>query len=101
MSDSASPFAVPCVLGWSNHDTGPVSLRLYALDRDEHPRWAAPFARVAEVPLMEQGQAREGDRVVVVMCGDSRFVTDDELRRCVEAARAAVRAVLDPVAEGA
>lgn len=96
MSDSASPFAVPCVLGWSNHDTGPVSLRLYALDRGEHPRWATPVARVAEVPLIEQGQAREGDRAVVVMCGDSRFVTDDELRRCVEAAQAAVRDVLDP-----
>jgi hypothetical protein len=101
MSDSAFPFAVPCVLGWSNPDTGPVSVRLYALDRDEQPRWAEPVARVAEVPLMERGQAREGDRALVVMCGARGNVTDDELRRCVEAVRAAVRDVLDPAADRA
>ncbi|HKR56387.1 MAG TPA: hypothetical protein VJS20_08800, partial [Gemmatimonadales bacterium] len=52
-------------LGWSNPDTGPTSLRLYALDQGDQPRWAQPHARVAEVPLIEAG-AKEGERYVLL-----------------------------------
>lgn len=54
---------IELMLGWSNADTGP--LRLYALDAGPAPRWAAPHARVAEVPLIERGD-REGTRYVLL-----------------------------------
>lgn len=56
---------LPVVLGWSNADTGPVGMRLYALDAGESPRWAKPHARVAEIPLMNAG-AHEGDRFRII-----------------------------------
>lgn len=65
-------------LGWSNPDTGPCSLRLYALDQGDQPRWAQPHARVAEVPLIEAG-AKEGDRYVLM--------TGEEYDAMVERAR--------------
>lgn len=86
-------FSVTCILGWSNHDTGPVSLRLYALDQGPHPRWDKPFARVVEKPLIERGQASEGCRAVVLLVGD-RFVSDEVLERCRLAAEQGVRDVL-------
>lgn len=88
-----APFSVPCVLGWSNHDTGPMSLRLYALDQGPHPRHAEPFARVAEQPLMEAGNAVEGDRAIVVLVGD-RHLSEDDFAACGVAVEQAVRAVL-------
>jgi hypothetical protein len=59
---------VPVTLGWSNPDTGPTDLRLYALDQGPAPRWVQPHARVAEVPLVERG-GTEGDRYVVIRTG--------------------------------
>lgn len=87
------PFSVPCTLGWSNHDTGPMSLRLYALDQGPHPRHATPFARVAEQPLMEAGGATEGCRALVVLLGD-RYLSDDVMARCQEAAARAITETL-------
>lgn len=86
-------YSVPCVLGWANHDTGPMSLRLYALDQGSQPRHDKPFARVAEQPLMERGAAREGDRAIVVLVGD-RFMSDDAFAACGAAVEQAVRAAL-------
>jgi hypothetical protein len=83
--------AIPAKLGWSNHDTGPEQLRLYALDAGPDPRWALPHARVAETALIENGY-REGDRVVVIAIGGA---TPDVLDRCCAAATAAVTAELD------
>lgn len=68
-SGYGSSDALPAVLGWSNADTGPVGLRLYALDQGDSPRWARPHARVAEQALMEAG-ASEGDRYRIVRQGD-------------------------------
>lgn len=65
----------PAVLGWSNPDTGPASLRLYATDRGDSPRWARPRARVIEDALMEAGST-EGDRYIVTRLGD-RFVSPE------------------------
>jgi len=56
-------------LGWSNPDTGPTSLRLYALDQGDQPRWTQPHARVAEMPLIEAG-AHEGSRYVLLRAED-------------------------------
>lgn len=71
------PYALPCTLGWSNPDTGPENVRLYALDAGPSPRWAKPHARVAETAIREHdGGMREGDRYLVVRVGD-RFVDDD------------------------
>jgi hypothetical protein len=66
MSD---PTVVTAVLGWSNPDTGPLSLRLYATDQGDDPRWAKPHARVAEQPFIETG-ATEGDRFVIARVGN-------------------------------
>lgn len=87
-------FSVPCVMGWANPDTGPMNLRLYALDQGPSPRWDKPFARVAEKPLMEAGNAVEGDRAIVVLVGD-RFLSDDDFAACGAAVEQAVRAVLN------
>lgn len=57
--------AVPLKLGWSNPDCGPESMRLYATDQDEQPRWAAPHARTAETVLHEMG-AHEGSRWLLI-----------------------------------
>lgn len=91
---SMEPFAVPCTLGWSNHDTGPMSLRLYALDQGPQPRHDKPFARVAERPLMEAGNATEGCRAIVVLVGD-RYLPDEVLAECQRAAVIAVSQTLD------
>jgi hypothetical protein len=91
---SNEPFSVPCTLGWSNHDTGPMSLRLYALDQGPQPRHEKPFARVAEQPLMEGGHATEGTRAIVVLVGD-RFTPDELLAKCQAAAVNAVALTLD------
>lgn len=73
------PQVIPCTLGWANEDTGPESLRLYALDAGAAPRWATPHARCAETAIVERdGGLREGDRYLVVRVGD-RFVTDETL----------------------
>ncbi|WP_207223618.1 hypothetical protein [Pseudonocardia sediminis] len=67
--DCGDGDGVDLTLGWSNSDTGPTGMRLYALDAGESPRWAVPHARVAEVPLMERGH-HEGDRFRLVFAGD-------------------------------
>jgi hypothetical protein len=71
---------VPAVLGWSNGDTGPASVRVYATDRGDSPRWAKPRARVIEDALLEAG-CHEGDRIAVVVLGD-RFTerTPDDVQ---------------------
>lgn len=58
---------VPVVMGWSNSDTGPEALRLYALDAGDAPRWAKPHARVAETAIREAVGVREGVRGVVIL----------------------------------
>lgn len=85
------PFAFAAKLGWSNPDTGPAPLRLYALDAGRSPRWDRPRARVAEDPLIAAG-GHDRDRVVVVAVG---LVDDGVLAACVAAAQAAVTAVVD------
>jgi len=62
-------LAIPAKLGWSNADTGPVGMRLYALDQGDDPRWAKPHARVVEQPLMEAGIG-EGARATVIVTWD-------------------------------
>lgn len=52
---------IPLKLGWSNPNCGPESMRLYALDLGDQPRWAEPHARCAETVLRERG-AHEGSR---------------------------------------
>ncbi len=64
-------------LGWANPDCGPCSLRLYALDQGDQPRWRDPHARVAEVPLIEAG-AREGGRFVLLSVAEYADRTDAE-----------------------
>jgi hypothetical protein len=66
---------IPLKLGWSNPDTGPTSLRLYALDQGDQPRWARPYARVAEVPLIEQG-AHEGSRYALLTAAELGLMQD-------------------------
>lgn len=65
VGDVPPELTIVLKLGWSNPDTGPTSLRLYALDQGDQPRWAKPHARVAEVPLIEAG-AKEGDRFILM-----------------------------------
>jgi hypothetical protein len=83
---------VPAVLGWSNSDTGPENVRLYALDEGSGPRWTQPVARVVERALLES-QAREGDRAIVLVVGD-RFLSNDVFERCQVAAVLAVAEIL-------
>ena len=83
---------VPAVLGWSNSDTGPENVRLYALDEGTAPRWIQPIARVVERALLES-RAQEGDRAVVLVVGD-RFLSNDVFERCQIAAVLAVTEVL-------
>lgn len=85
--DTPWPLVVPCVLGWSNPGTGPESLRLYALDQGQSPRWARPKERVPEAALVEAG-AGEGWRCVVVAVGD-RY-TDERVVAAVQAALATI-----------
>lgn len=68
LAEAATSLAVTCTLGWSNADTGPDNMRLYALDMGNSPRWATP-PRVPEAALREAG-AQEGDRFLVVRLGD-------------------------------
>lgn len=56
---------IPLKLGWSNPNCGPESMRLYALDQGDQPRWAEPHARVAETVLRELG-AHEGSRWLLI-----------------------------------
>jgi hypothetical protein len=81
------PLVIPCTLGWANPDTGPESVRLYALDAGASPRWAKPRARVAETAIREAGRPWEGDRYLVVQVGD-RFVDDQRLADLGEQIRA-------------
>jgi hypothetical protein len=83
---------VPAVLGWSNSDTGPENVRLYALDQGPSPRWVEPSARVVERSLVER-LAVEGDRAVVLVVGD-RFLPNDVFEQCQVAAVLAVAEVL-------
>lgn len=83
---------VPAVLGWSNSDTGPENVRLYALDQGPQPRWAEPSARVVERALKER-LAAEGDRAIVLVVGD-RFLPNDVFEKCQVAAVLAVAEVL-------
>jgi hypothetical protein len=63
----AASVTIPVKLGWSNPDTGPESMRLYALDAGDQPRWAEPHARVAETAIRELVGLNEGARGVLVM----------------------------------
>lgn len=83
---------VPAVLGWSNADTGPERVRLYALDQGPQPRWAEPVARVAEHALVERSAA-EGDQAIVLVVGD-RFLPKNVFEQCQVAAVLAVAEVL-------
>lgn len=58
---------IPVKLGWSNEDTGPEDMRLYALDAGDQPRWVQPHARTAETALRETRAWIEGARGVVVV----------------------------------
>ena len=87
-------YSVTAKIGWSNPDTGPESMRLYATDRGDSPRWDKPHARVVETAMREAGALLEGDRVVVVTIG-SRFVDDELVERARVAAEEAVAAVLE------
>jgi len=58
---------IPVKLGWSNDDTGPEDMRLYALDAGDSPRWAQPHARTVEVALRETEAWLEGARGEVVL----------------------------------
>jgi hypothetical protein len=86
-SPDDAPLVIPCTLGWANPDTGPESLRLYALNAGPSPRWAKPHARVAETAIREAGRPWEGDRYLIVQIGD-RFVDDDTLAALAERVRA-------------
>lgn len=65
-------LTIPAKLGWSNSDTGPEEMRLYALDAGESPRWAKPHARTVETALRETPHWREGLRVAVVVTSARR-----------------------------
>lgn len=65
--DPARSIVVPVKLGWSNPDTGPEQMRLYALDAGPSPRWAQPHARVAETAIREAYGLIEGARGTVVI----------------------------------
>lgn len=68
--DPAAPLAViPARLGWSNPDTGPEEMRLYALDAGDSPRWAKPHARTVETAIRETAHWVEGTRATVVVTG--------------------------------
>lgn len=84
-------YAVAAKLGWSNADTGPESVRLYALDRGDSPRWASPHARTVETALLEYGVC-EGSRAVVVTLPPG--ITPLHLDQCAMACLDAVAAVL-------
>lgn len=58
---------IPVKLGWSNPDTGPEDMRLYALDAGPSPRWVQPHARTAETALRETPAWIEGARGFVVL----------------------------------
>lgn len=88
------------VLGWSNPETaGGESLRLYALDAGDSPRWDKSLGdggRTAERALIHastDGQHGEGDRYLLIRLGD-RFSDADMLaeqiaQRLVDATSAA------------
>jgi len=72
-------------LGWSNEDThGGESLRLYALDKGQSPRWAPNGGRTVERALLEHngGNRGEGDRYLVVRLGD-RFTDMEFVARVI------------------
>lgn len=88
---------IPAYLGWGNPERDKVSLRLYATDKGDAPRWAdEPGGRVAEYAVVERFGPREGDRFLIVRVGD-RFTPDAEMVRVAEA----VEAVLTPPDNGA
>lgn len=62
-------LVIPAKLGWSNPDTGPEQLRLYALDVDNQPRWAKPHARTVETAIRDTEYWHEGQRAVVIVTG--------------------------------
>ena len=66
--DGDAAIVIPVKLGWSNPDTGPEEMRLYALDAGPNPRWAKPHARTAETALKAHSVAwTEGVRGTVIM----------------------------------
>jgi hypothetical protein len=65
--DPETVVAIPVKLGWSNADTGPENMRLYALDAGDSPRWAKPHARVAETAIRETRAWIEGARGMVLI----------------------------------
>lgn len=79
------------VLGWANPEThGGNSLRLYALDKGDSPRWAPFGGRTVEQAIIEHyGKQLEGDRYLVVHLGD-RFVKDDVVVRIIDAIQGAL-----------
>lgn len=62
-------MVIPAKLGWSNPDTGPEEMRLYALDAGSSPRWAQPHARTVETAIRETTAWCEGARAVVIVTG--------------------------------
>lgn len=83
---------IPAYLGWGNPERDAVSLRLYATDAGDSPRWDERFVggRVAEYAVVDRLGQVEGDRFLVVHVGD-RFTSDDEIERVSAAVREALR----------
>lgn len=94
-------IVLPAVLGWSNPDTGPESLRLYATDQGGSPRWAKPHARVVETALRESpANTSEGDQYVVIRVGN-RYTSGETIAACVVAVHNAVYGLRDDAQTGA
>lgn len=82
---------IPAYLGWGNAERDKVSLRLYATDNDDAPRWDTNFegGRVVEYAAVERFGQAEGDRFLVVRVGD-RFTKLEEMERVTKAIEAAL-----------
>lgn len=81
---------IPAYLGWGNPERDKVSLRLYATDNDDSPRWDRNYegGRVVEYAAVER-EATEGDRFLVVRVGN-RFTPDEAMQRVTDAVRIAL-----------
>lgn len=86
-------YVLPAYIGWANAERDRASLRLYATDHDDSPRWDAEHigGRVVEYSVLDRGQWGEGDRVLVVRAGN-RFLSDEAFERISAACQAAVEA---------
>lgn len=85
-TDEHTQNVIPAYLGWGNPERDKVSLRLYATDNDDAPRWDRTYegGRVVEYAVVERFGQAEGDRFLVVRVGD-RFTPDDAMQRVTEA----------------